>query len=191
MLQMTWAMGGQIEDPTTWDWIAYVLSQFPTLSSQNVSGYTDVVSQYPNPFGSDPPYLAGIGGSVVLQDTSDPNEILARFEPIVAHINAVWPGKMTSFNQTTAYDTFLEWFDANYDMGYAGNDTYIGSRLLDERALTADLSKLSTAVRNTSTITGLQQFNLVSGKGVFDAKPRGGSNAVNPAWRRAYTHSSM
>jgi hypothetical protein len=33
--------------------------------------------------------------------------------------------------------------------------------------------------------------NLVAGKKVWDAIPAGGSNAVNPAWRKAYSHSSM
>jgi len=31
----------------------------------------------------------------------------------------------------------------------------------------------------------------VSGKGVHNAKPRGGSNAINPAWRKAYVHSVL
>jgi hypothetical protein len=31
---------------------------------------------------------------------------------------------------------------------------------------------------------------LVSGKGVHQAKPRGGGNAVLPAWRTSWVHAS-
>ena len=32
-------------------------------------------------------------------------------------------------------------------------------------------------------------FYLLGGKGVADAVPRGGSDAVNPAWRKAVVHA--
>jgi hypothetical protein len=30
---------------------------------------------------------------------------------------------------------------------------------------------------------------MVSGKGVWNSKPRGGSDAVNPAWRKTLIHA--
>lgn len=65
----------------------------------------------------------------------------------------------------------------------------MSSRLLDREALTAD---------SNATKRGLERFSaggqatvyIVSGKGVRDARPRGGGTAVHPSWRRTYVHAS-
>ena len=194
MTHMDFVMLGTNGDPVTWDWAAYVLSQFPTFESQhNVSGYSFALGNYPNPFPDPrlPPLVSGLLSRFVIQDTPNDADLLAVLTPVIDHINATWPGKMTFFERTTSYNSFLAWYEVAYDADFAGNNTLLGSRIMDERALSGDVQALSHLLEDVVTSTGGLTAFLVSGKGVHNAKPRGGSNAVLPAWRTSYTHSSM
>lgn len=71
-------------------------------------------------------------------------------------------------------------------MGY---ENVMSSRLLDRDALTSNLTKAKEAYELFADGGGSNMF-MVSGKGVHDAVPRGGSNAVLPAWRSTYVHAS-
>ena len=69
-----------------------------------------------------------------------------------------------------------------------GLDGRLGSRLLDENALTSDVGKLRKVLQ-ASTPTGATMMDHVTGgKGVREVKPAGGGNAVLPAWRYSYVH---
>ena len=190
MLHNDFFLAAAVNEPRIWDAIAYIYSQFPALAKQGLSAYTFVVPVYPNPLGSDPPYVSGMFGRAVLQDTADAARMDGLFAPILAHINATWPGAVNYTSIVTHYPSFLDWYRVNYDDGTAGADAMLASRLLDERALTANVTALRHAVYTASLNPGGLQAHLVSGPGVHDAKPRGGSDAVGPAWRTAYLHTS-
>jgi hypothetical protein len=64
-----------------------------------------------------------------------------------------------------------------------------GSRLLDAKALTAGPA-LKKALQAAMTPGGINPY-LLGGKGVRDVVPRGGSDAVNPAWRTSLVHCSL
>ena len=68
----------------------------------------------------------------------------------------------------------------------------VGSRLLDTEALTTNLTAVKVALQGFIPQGDGQSasIDLVSGKGVWNAMPRGGSDAVNPAWRKAVVHVS-
>jgi hypothetical protein len=102
---------------------------------------------------------------------------------------------LTFFSSVSArtYPSFWDWYkDANGPLD-AGSDVILGSRLLDQKALTGDGNaslvketlKIVTAGRNPLMVY------LVAGKGVRDARPRDGGNSVSPAWRRALVHAGM
>lgn len=74
-------------------------------------------------------------------------------------------------------------------MSAAGLDEYVGSRLLSKEAVTSNLTAAAAAYKQFS-LSGLGTAYLVSGKGVFNAKPPGGGDAVCPAWRTSYIHAS-
>lgn len=65
----------------------------------------------------------------------------------------------------------------------------IVSRLLDKDVLTKDLDALSEALKPALLDDGWLATYLVAGKGVNEAKPCGGGNAVHPARRKAYVHA--
>jgi hypothetical protein len=69
----------------------------------------------------------------------------------------------------------------------AGSELVVRSRLISADVL-RDTDALETALRGVapSDVDGLDlNFYLLGGKGIVDAVPRGGSDALNPAWRRA------
>jgi len=172
----------------TWDLLAYVLAQYPALGDAGLSGYSFLFDNFSQPFDASSPPVSGMLASVALQDTSDVNDIVKLWAPIFAHINATWPGFAIAPN-ITAYRSFWDWYQPNKDTFAAGTNQYTCSRLLDGKALSGDRNATRDAFRAFSG-AGAGTAYLVSGKGVWDAKPRGGGNAVLPAWRKAYVHAS-
>lgn len=173
--------------PRVWDMVAYVLSHFPSLGDAGLSGYSYLFNTIPNPLGGGGT-VSGMIASVVLQDTQDPQAMTDLWAPVLSHVSQTWPEMIVDTNITT-FPTFLAWYRQHYDTSPAGNDTFVGSRLLDRVALTENLTASADAFRQLSS-GGVATAYLVSGKGVHDAQPRGGGDAVLPAWRRAYVHSS-
>jgi hypothetical protein len=162
--------------------VGYVLSQFPYLDTKGVSGYSFTSANYTISDGNNGTInLAGIGGLFTVLDTQDISDMQAIWEPIISHVKATWPTAVTTLDMNP-YPSFQSWFSVFYDQNEAGNDEYVGSRLLDAKSLTN-----STTVGETFKIS-LGSAYLVAGKGVRDAKPRGGSTSVTPTWRRTIAH---
>jgi hypothetical protein len=167
--------------------IAYLVSQFPSLGDQGVSGYSFFTPGSSDLLGSPVP-IAGIILLMSLQDAKSPDTMMQIWAPIISHIKTTWPD-LTWFNTTAQFPSYFGWFETFYDKFTAGKDEYIGSRLLDRAALTANVSALQDTLERMAT-GSIAAAYLVGGKGVQNAKPRGGSNAVVPAWRKAYVHAS-
>lgn len=130
--------------------------------------------------------VAGMLGSYILAGSEDPQEITEIFQPIKNHIQKTWP---TMFYQPSivTYPSFLGWYKTHYDRTPAGYNMYVGSRLLDEES-PSDLNAVTEAYKIFARTTGTAY--LVTGKGTREAKPRGGSNAINPVWRKSIIHAS-
>ncbi|KAJ8131939.1 hypothetical protein O1611_g1684 [Lasiodiplodia mahajangana] len=119
-----------------------------------------------------------------IMDTQNISDMQAIWTPILDQINATWPATI-SFVSFSPYPSFQSWFSLNYDQGAAGYNQYVGSRLLDEKAFSissSDLGKAFMAAKSSAY--------LVAGKGVRNAKPRGGSISAAPTWRKAVVHST-
>jgi hypothetical protein len=170
------------------DMVAYVLGQFPSLGDQGLSGYSYFFPSIPNPFDGGATQIGGMFMAAVLQDSS-PEAMHKVWDPVLAHINTTWPGFFQVIYQPKSFPSFLAWYAENYDTSAAGQNSYLGSRLLDRTALTANLTKSSAALEGFANGT-LSTAYLVSGEGVHNARPRGCGNAVLPAWRKAYVHAS-
>jgi len=173
------------------DLVGYIVGQYPSLADQGVSGYSFYFDNFDAAIlTGDHTKLTGMLISMVMQDVpgNATAKMLEVWTPVLEHVAATWPG-FTIFPNITTFDTFLDWYHEHLDKFSAGDDSYVGSRLLDGAALTADPEGLTTALKDFGA-EGVATVYLVSGKGVWDAKPRGGSNAVLPAWRKAYVHAS-
>ncbi|KAI0859011.1 FAD-binding domain-containing protein [Xylaria cubensis] len=168
----------------TWDMVGYIASSLPYLASKDVSGYAFFTSHINAPDGNNGTgSFAGMGGEFMILDTQDINDMQEIWDPLIAHVKAAWPDAIITLD-LNPYPSFQSWYSVYYDQNTAGYDGYVGSRLLDEKALneSAALGEIFKHANGTAY--------LVAGKGVRDAKPRGGSISVTPTWRKAIVHTT-
>jgi hypothetical protein len=178
----------------SFDMISKLVSNFPTLADKGVSGYPIILHNSPwlvtyanGSLGLD--LVNGMLGKLIMIKTKNKADIEGLFTPIFKEINATWPNQMTTSMNTTYYPSFYAWWSEHFDPSPVGHENLIASRLLDTKALTGNATALKGALEKFSA-GGQATVFIVSGKGVHDAKPRGGGNAVLPAWRKAYVHAS-
>jgi len=168
---------------TVFDLVAYMASQFPYLHEYRISGYTSMIGNV------DAGYLYSV--SMILPDSQDPTDADAVWEPILTHVNATWPGALASYD-VKPYGSFLSFFNDHHDTNPAGDNHWSGSRLVDPETLRNKVREVRDALQamaGTDVLQVVLPF-LLSGEGVWNAKPRGGGNAVVPAWRKAMAHIS-
>jgi hypothetical protein len=172
------------------DIITHLVSQVPSMMDAGLSGYTYVARNMPKPVPIPglPDTIDGMFGSCMLQDDNI-KDIDRIFSPLNDTLKKKWPGEVGLYTNVAPFDSFLDWFDVNYDQQTAGNSSYLVSRLLDKKTLTSTSPKLTEALMAPIPYTSGFSVFMVGGKGVINAKPRGGGNAVNSAWRDAYVHS--
>ena len=173
-----------------WDSMAFWLSQYPALAEVGLAGYGEIV---PNTSVNGINY-GGFGGEFLLPVLSPLNtttSVAAAIDPILAQINATWPGYFQFATNAAMYPSFYDWWLTSNGPDNAGLDIMVGSRLLPAEALTANLTALKVALQGfNNPQSGDIGVDFVSGKGVWNAVPRDGSDAVNPAWRKAIVHVS-
>jgi hypothetical protein len=178
------------ESEQCWDSMAYWLSQYPVLAEYGLSGYGAIE---PNT-SIDGTHYGGFSGIFLLPMLSPENttaSMAAVIDPILAKVNATWPGYFQFATNSQTYPSFYEWWLTSNGPDYGGYELMVGSRLLPVEALTTNLTALKVAMQGF--INPQEQsisVDFVSGKGVWNAVPRGGNDSVNPAWRKAVIHMS-
>ncbi|KAH8879740.1 FAD-binding domain-containing protein [Thozetella sp. PMI_491] len=178
------------EDPTAFEWITYFVRRFPEFADQGVTGYPIVFNTVPNFIDptSQSQWVTGIMARFVMIDTIYVPDLLNIIRPPILNITEKHPNVYSTMN-FSHYPDWNSWFKQNYDSSPTGQENVMGSRLLDEKALTGNDTALAAALRDFSAY-GQATVYIVSGKGVHNAKPRGGGNAVLPAWRKTYVHAT-
>lgn len=186
-----WAVFTDAKAPFLLDMIGYVASESPRIIEAGVSGYSVISLSQPNPdpIPGVPTHVGGYFGTLLLQDNNNPAALEKIFKPINDALQSRWKGKAFIFASPKQYDSFLAWFSENYDKDPADTNAYLVSRLLDKQAF-SDPAALGKTLAVSSKPTGSVLFFFIAGKGTHEAKPAGGSNGLNPAWRRAYIQTS-
>lgn len=169
--------------PHFWEIVAYVFSQLPSLGDAGLSGHFLAINT--SALGFD----AGVYGSAASLSHST-TEIDKMFSTMNDTIQKRWKDEAVLLKlEYKLYDNFLDWFEEKYDKGTAGGSPLLPSRLLGNDSL-HDLATLTHALEAAANDEGQIQAHLVAGQGTANVVPRGGSNAVHPAWRTAYLHIS-
>ena len=175
--------------PDLYNVVAYIMSQMPNMSDLGLAGYSQSEFNFPSIIPGVTSNMSQWSGNFVLPNTSNPNDILALWQPVIQHIQATWPGWI-SYNQTTYFPTFLDWYAVNNDTSPTGFDMILGTRLLSKAAVTTNLSATAAAIQDMASTAGYVEIDLISGPGVHEAQPRGGGDSVNPGWRTSYIETS-
>lgn len=166
-----------------WLATAYFHSQLPSLVRNGVMGYYNISSIVPtNPRTP----LQLVGGFWILNSTI--TTLDAVFTPVLNDIRRMFDVGVKYSNQFVP--DMYQWWKITYPPGAVATvDVQLGSRLLDEAALSVPLPTLANALQ-TSYPDLVLLGNLVSGPGVWNAQPPGGLGSMTPAWRKAVVHLS-
>jgi hypothetical protein len=177
-----------------WDVITTILSKLPSLDDRGISGYPQIAPNFSNAeLGIITP-VDGFQGAFLLTGLTPSNtsaSLVAAVTELINEATAPYRGQFVTSITNASYENFWDWYEPNNGPTTAGTDEIIGSRLIDRDALTQNLTALKEAYKTATPPSFVTSAYLVGGKGVINAQPRGGSNSVNPAWRKAYVHSGM
>ncbi|VUC22524.1 unnamed protein product [Clonostachys rosea] len=200
-----------LDAPYLWDVVALFMTELPRFVDAGLCGIfsSSLVSpdgQYEGAVegGSSllPPSALGFVGQMIAHlDEGDAGEVkshaaaasLAAFNET---LKSRWPeavaaGDLALRVESKTFPSWYEWWDAIADgQQIAGFSALTGSWLLGKEDLDkADPEVVKEALRSVSAQAHIGLMpHMVGGKGVMEAVPRGGSNSVNPAWRKAYNH---
>lgn len=161
-----------------WDLVSLIFSSAPRLQEQGVVGYSYISPDFP------------YNGSVVggfLSGFLLPNGTVGELQDATAFLGdriAALPGVLASYSPVQ-YPSLYTWYQANKNVAPIGGNSAVGNRLLDAKSL-SNVTALRAAMQKATPSGTLANLNLVSGPGLRDALPAGGSDSVTPAWRDAY-----
>ena len=130
--------------------------------------------------------MASFEGVLALPEPASASTLEDLWAPFWAYVNETYPGQTVTQTKSIVFPDLYSLFLKYADASKAGVDKVVGSRLLPPETLTDDA--LIDALIDFLGDSGGSLY-MVSGKGVWDAKPRGGNDAVNPAWRKALIHA--
>ena len=184
MVQVLW--GGVVSGNTSdhfFDAAAYAFTQYPNLLDAGWAGYGGVTlgnSTFPTQgsyFG-----VVWFGFGLTL------DSLIPLLGPIEAYVNQTWSGELTFVTTVKNWTSYYEYWVQNPDTTTPiGVDIVVGSRLIDKTALSNP--NLSDHMRNISgPFVTLSQI-LLGGPGVH-SRPLS-LNSVSPAWRTAYSHTTI
>jgi hypothetical protein len=175
-----------------WDVIAYILSQYPSLDAQGISCYSSIATSFVSAalnITSPVDGFYGLFTMPLLHPSNSSDSLTAAVNTLFTDAMAPYPAQFFSGFETTLYPDFWGYYAINNGPLDAGHDQVLGSRLLDGKALTQNSTALKNAFKTATPPGHITSVYIVAGKNVQHAQPRGGSNAVNPAWRKAFVHT--
>jgi hypothetical protein len=175
------------DSDTFWSLAGFFHTQLPSLSESGVMGY-----YYAQPSVATEPDPAQRGKILGLWII--PEKTVAQANAIIKPVEAAislsgWQDRVSIVGLGIEVPDFSSAWLANVPES-VGVDGRLGSRLLDRRALTANFTTLKALLKQTTPAPWALLGHLVAGPGVREVMIAGGSNAVNPAWRTAYSHLS-
>ena len=166
-----------------WNASTFILSQSPRLADSGVVGYSYLSSAYPYN-GS---VVSGYVGQFLMPNATSA-DLLKATSFLREYVSSI-TGVIAVF-APAQYPSLYAWYKIDKNTNPVGNNEAIASRLLDAKAL-SDVKALRAAMETSLPAGGLVNVNLVSGPGLWHAKPPGGSDSVNPGWRKSYLEYGM
>jgi hypothetical protein len=185
MTTISFLVTGVENSDVWWEAMAYMLSQYPYLSSYNISGYPVVYPYYYDTYLDT--NIALYEGGFLIHDGTDGAGLTKILEPVMSHIQTFYPSLIVWSSSTIEYPSFYSFYQVNKDHSTAGWDTVLGSRLLSANSLTGDLTTMAAAMKGFAAGQWTGPF-LLGGIGVQEAAVNGGNTSVTPAWRNALLH---
>lgn len=166
-----------------WNLTTVIVSSAPKLQERNVMGYS-YISPNISYNGS---VVGGFLGSFLL-----PNGTVEELADATAFLKdelSAIPGVLADYTPQQL-PSLWAWYRTGKNQQPIGANAALGNRLLDAKALSNRTALLAAMQKATPSGT-VANLNLISGPGLRNARPAGGSDSVNPAWRQAYIEYGM
>lgn len=189
MVHLTLALFALPDAPQLAEYQAFILSKFPSWAEAGVGAYIYIADNIANTYFPGPPdFLSGLMGLALLPGAVNASEIYAILYPAIEEAKIRFPNtNVTVVALPETFDSFQGWWEKYFDSGDAGYSSYLSSRLFDNETL-SDVDSVAATLKEYLQPSGMVLTHLVAGKGVREAKPRGGGTSVHPAWRKSYVH---
>lgn len=162
-----------------------VLSRIPDMVDMGGSGYMWSLASGPSPAGNGS--IGGIYGVLAVEGSEDVTVLDRIWEPIVAEAKRRW-GSAVQFQSIPAvFPSLYAYVKQYHDTTVAGTGKLIDTRLLSASAMRDEPAELTAANECAVRRGDNEQLGVmvVAGKGLHEAEPRGGDNAVHPFWRKS------
>jgi hypothetical protein len=184
-----------------WDTTALIHSDLPRLAEGGLSGQYFILPNSSSAagarvLGSQAASLQlGPGRGIISWALNIMNQSAAAanrlVEPLLQQLkNSTWSSQISIETETQEFQDFSSYADVFDGLQVVGVDGLIGGRFLDKKALSSNKVDIKEALKATITPAGgIILGEMLMGKGVWDAQPRGGDNAVSKAWRSAITNT--
>lgn len=172
---------------TFWSMVAYFHSELPRLVESGLMGYFWVVPQ--EAAGQNSTMQSRLHGEWYAPELTL-NQVRELLAPIEDGIKASsWEDPISIAGHGKDYKDFMKQYAKDSEPEAAGVPIRLGSRLLDEKALSKSLPVLQKVLHGASegAIDWPILGHVIVGRGTWSPRGgiAGGSNAVLPAWRRA------
>jgi FAD/FMN-containing dehydrogenase len=167
---------------------ALVYSKLGELVNDGINGYMFSFNEGFDPIEPTSGIHGGAFGILVGVDSEDTGRLEEAFAPIAAEAKRRWGcDKVELKQEQVQYPSMLEFIKVWHDTTTSGKDRYTDAVLVSAEGLAETPELLVEAnLRSVSRGTGSTFGALViGGKGVHEAKPRGGRTAVHPNWRHS------
>ncbi|KAI9150364.1 VAO-type flavoprotein oxidase [Paramyrothecium foliicola] len=167
---------------------ALVYSKLGELVNDGFNGYAFSFSQGFDPLDFNSGLHGGAFGILVDVGSEDTGRLVEAFAPIAAEAKKRWGcDNVVLKADEIVYPTMLDFISVWHDTSTSGKDRYTDASLVSAEGLATKPEKLIEAnLRSVSRGVGSTFGALViGGKGIHEAKPRGGRTAVHPAWRKS------
>ena len=170
-----------------WELTAYFHQQIPRISEAGGMGY---YFAYPNDTGEPDPSQQGKVLGAWLFPNKTEEQAANILKPTEDHLRAAkWGNKVSVIGVPVGAPVEFNKLWLPNSPQAVGIDGRLGSWLLGKEALSKDSDTLKTQLRKAaSSPPNIILGHVIAGPGVRNARIPGGSNAVLPAWRNAYTH---
>jgi hypothetical protein len=164
-----------------WDAVAYMAGQYPTIADSRINSYTFISA----------PNETAKTGWVYTSQFSGLNLTAAQTDavvgPLIDWVNVTYGNDLKIQKTVQEHGKLFDyWITQSDESSFVAADMVMGSRILDAKALKSPSFKELMQIAVGPGV-GLQLY-LVSGPGVH-SKPAD-YNALHPAWRTGYVHTS-
>lgn len=169
-----------LNDDKFWEAMTYMATQFPMLANSGVTAFASLVPGN----STTPSTFSGVFQGVNQSDA----QTTAIMQPLADYFNSSYGSDIRSqITDVKEYTSYYDWFLAQQSEATTplGINLALASRILDEKALN---HPNFTALMKKAAAAGVA-FNGVAGPGTH-AYPSD-FNAVTPAWRTGYVHTSV